>query len=399
MLDSKAYVRRVASHRRRLRWKTRWPLLVWIAAALAAGWLYVRYPDATGVRAIRGVVEAEAVSVSPVETARVRAIRVTEGQAVLPGELLVEMDAALLEHDITTAVIDAMRIETAFGDTHQDVLQAVSQRLDSIAAIELDIALCRQEWQRESAELEGLRAEQTRRDDLRRRGLADETTRAELLPQIAALQAAVEAYPARITTLERQLSEARQYHGDMMEWLGTREEESISTAIARRLNQREVSQLLETAKTQASNHRSAFLLRAPGTGVVSRVMYREGDVVVAGMPLVRIVTAQPRHVTAFLDEVQAAALAPGSRVRVTSALRSRGGSAVAVVDRVGPEIHTTAYQTSISGRQMAWRARRARLTFEGGHSLLAGEMVVIQESVPGILDALGTLVGFSRAKL
>lgn len=395
-MDDRTYSRRVATHRRWLRWKTRWPLLVWLAAVAAASWMYLRFPDAAAGRSIRGVVDAEAVSVSPVETARVKSIRVAEGQTVIPGDLLAEMDAALLDHDITVALIDAMRIETAFGDTHQDVLQAVSQRLDSIAAIELEIAICRQERERERAELEGLRAEQSRRDEMRKTGLADETMRAELLPQIASLQAAVDAYPLRLATLERQLAEARRYHDNMMSWLGSSSNETVSAAIDRRLRQQEVARLLEKARTQAGNLRDAFLLRAPGTGIVSRLMYREGDVVVAGMPFIRIVAPHPRHVTAFLDEAQASAMVVGGRMRVSSALRTRTDAAMAVVERLGPEVHTTAYQTSISGRQMAWRARRARLALDPGHSFLTGETVLIEPPVPGLADSALGLLGLRR---
>jgi multidrug resistance efflux pump len=284
------------------------------------------------------------------------------------------MDTALIGYGVTADIIDTISIETAFGDTHQDVLQAVSQRRDAIAAIEADIAICRQDWRREEAERNAIRMEQARRETLRQQNLIDEMTVSELRPTLANLEQAVAEYPARMATLERQLADAIEYHDHIMQWLGARDGESISAAIARRLNQEEVVTLLRNAAGEAQAYRDAYTLRAPQDGIVSMLLFGVGDVVPESIPIMRIVPSTPRRITAYLDERQASALTVGDEVVARSTTRP-STTTIAVVDRVGPEVVKAAFELSATGRQVPIRARRAVLTLRTPHGLLAGETV------------------------
>lgn len=374
------------------RWKRRWPFLIWLLACACAVYLYVAAPQQDGSIGVRGKVESDAASISAVETAGIKLIHVSEGQTVKKGEVLVEMDTSLIEHGITADIVDATRIEIGFGDTHQDVLQAVSQRLDAIAAMETDIALCRQEWTREQAELDSLRDEQQLRDQIHKQGVIDELTRRELLPQIANLEKAMSEYPTRMKMLSCQLDIAKTYYTNIMKWLGAEKDEAISDAIQRRLNERSVLQTLETAKDQARLYREAYTLRSPRDGIVSAVYFAPGDVVTAGLPIMRISSKMPTHITAYMDEANTTRLLMGARVEVRSASRQQRSCPTAIVEGVSHEIRQVGYDT-IAGRQMPFFARTARLRIEGEHGLIGGEAVLLvslsTHSLAGIMKVLG----------
>lgn len=378
------------------RWKQRWPALIWLLACAAAAVLYHAAPQNDSSSGIRGLVDSEAMTISPVETASIKSIHAAIGQKVKKGDLLVEMNTSLIDHGITADIVDAIRIEIGFGDTHQDVLQAVSQRLDAIAAVEADIALCRQEWEREKAELEALNAEQQLRDQLHKQGLIDELTRRELLPQITNFEKAMSEYPKRMATLDGQLVIARTYYSNIMNWLGAEKDETISAAIQRRLNEGSVLKTLETSKDQAVLYRDAYSLRAPADGTVSALFFKQGDVVTAGLPIVRISSDKPTHVTAYMNDTEARNLEIGTRVEVQPVARRLAANPTAVVEGLSQEIRQVGYEV-VAGRQMPVMARTARLRIDGTHDFLGGETVLLKAPRSLSLSVILKTMGFATS--
>lgn len=364
----------------RVRWsrlKLYWPVLVWFAACVAAFWLYHSNPATFSETGIKGVVDAETVSLAPVEVARIRTIHATAGQAVKHGDVLVEMDTSLIARDVTADLLDAITIDTAFGDTHQDILQAVSQRLDAIAAIESDLALCQQEFEREKAELTALETEQARRQELHRDHLVDEITSNELQPSVQALRKAVSFYPERLATFRRQLEAARTSYRHIADWLAYREGDSISQAVSRHLDEERVGAIIERVKSEASLRAEAYRLRAPRDGVVADILRHEGDVVGPEFPIIRMVTAVPARINAYIEESRLLDLHIGEQVDVVSMYRRNAAPIKATVRSVSTDIGATAYVLSGTGRPLPLRARRAVLTIDGTHDLLAGENVYL----------------------
>lgn len=387
---------KVRARGHRTRWSERWAWLVWTGVIAATGLLYLNNPDGQYTGRLRGLVEAETVNIGPVETAAIKSVLVREGARVRAGDLLVEMDTALIEHGITADIVDTIRIRSAFGDTHQDMLQSTAQRRDAIAALELEVATCEQEWRREAAELAALEEEQKRRDAMRSRNLVDETFRTELLPAKANLEKAVAEYPKRMVLLQRQLETARKDEREVIAWLGAKENESESDAVRRRLHEDAVEDRLKAAESQAGLHREAYMLRAPKDGLVSAILFRPGDVVAAGLPILRLVDERPAHITAYLNENQAGQLPVGAEVLVRSANRRPASTARAVVRGAGHEIHIIAYSADLAGRQAAMRGQRVRLAIDGPHEFFGGETVYLS---PGRTDWKGLLLRLAGVDL
>lgn len=370
-----------ARHHWRVRWsrlKLRWPFLVWMGACLAAFWLYSKNPASFQEAGVRGVVDAETVSLASVEVARIQKIKVVPGQHVARGEVMVEMDTAMIARDVTADLLDAITIDTAFGDTHQDLLQAVSQRLDAIADIETELALCKQDFEREKAELDALEAEQERRNKLFRDHIIDEITCNELQPALHALERAVRLYPARVATFEKQLQTAQTSYRHIATWLDYHDGESLSTAIGRHLDEDRVATVIEKVKTEATLRSDAYVLRAPKDGIVADVLRQEGDVVGPELPIVRLVAPSPSRIKAYLDESQMLDMRIGQRVIVSSMHRKMKVPITATVLSLATDVNAAAYVMSANGKPLPLRARRAVLSIDGPHDLLGGESIFLR---------------------
>lgn len=377
-----------------VRLRRQWPFAIWALAAGAATWLYWSSEDAPGRGHVRGMVDGDPVNLAPVETARIQTLYVVEGQRVREGEPIVQMDTSIIDPGITADLIDTIRIETAFGDTHQDVIQAVSQRSDAIANLEGDAATARLEWARDAAELEGLRAEHQRRVDLLASRVIDSVAANELLPAIRGLEAAVFHHPKVVAALERQLEDARRYATAIQHWLGQSANEDVSDAIQRKLAERSVREMLESARFQSRAYRDSFTLRAPYDGAVSATYFRPGDVVSAGLPIVRLVQDSPQRVRAFIAEDLVANLRVGDSVRLRPEHRP-GASAAGVVAQLTSEVHVRAAVLTPTGRAAPLRTRIATIAIDGPHPFLAGESVLV-EFPPQPHQAWTWLVGWLK---
>ncbi|OGV57187.1 MAG: hypothetical protein A2283_20995 [Lentisphaerae bacterium RIFOXYA12_FULL_48_11] len=379
-----------------LRIRDGWPFLVWVAACFACIWLYQISPHPDSSSCIRGIIDAAGVSISPVETARIQKIHVTNGQQVHRGDLLVEMDTSLIAHGVSSDLLDAIRIETAFGDTHQDVLQAVSQRLDAISAIEAEIAVCRQEWEREGGQLKALQEEQKHREALYADRIIDDLTRIQLLPEIAALTKAVALYPQRVAMYEKQLAEAQKYYRNIMEWLGAEEGRPVSDAIRRRLNEEKVKELLTQARAEALLLKEAYRIRAPQDGTVSEILGREGQVVASDIPILRLVGNSPNRINAYMGEAQVDQVRVGQQLLVQSTFRRNQAKVLATVESVSPEVSTSAAVLSSTGRSVPLRAQQVILRINGPHTFLGGEVVLLRVPSAGFMGILEAMFGMKK---
>lgn len=371
---------RLRSHWRARLYRTtrQWPILVWIAGCVLCAYLHHKSPHPESDVLINGTVDPEAVSISPVETARIKSIHVTPGQRVNKGDVLVDMDTALVAHGSTADMLDAIGIESSFGDTHQDLLQAISQRYDIVADLEGDIAFCRQEWERELAERDALREEQARRQKLHQNRVIDSLTLNELRPALAAVEKAVVAYPLRISLYEKQLENAKALQKGIMDWLQMKEGDTISDAISRRLDEKNVFSIVAQAKSEAALLTMAYKLIAPKDGVVSEILCQEGEVIASDIPILRIVTTAPKFIQVNLGENQVSSIQPGEKYVVHSLYRHTPALVMAQVEYVSPAVHQSIIADAFTGKDVVVRAQKATLRILDEHAFIGGEAVQIR---------------------
>ena len=162
----------------------------------------------------RGLVEAEAETVGPVETARIVAIDVVPGQRVKPGDVLVRFDAAdrALADVLNRAKLnDYEQSAVRFEQTRTAYIQGLkdSERKYRQLSCEASVALEEQKMNqvRDRAELDGLKAEIERLSPMVKKGLVSELELSSLRPKAEALERTVTQYTPLIESLQKRLDQ------------------------------------------------------------------------------------------------------------------------------------------------------------------------------------------------
>lgn len=270
------------------RLKQRWPFLIWLLAIAGAGLLYF---GGTRVGTTSGTVEAIRQEISPIETAPLKVLRVKVGDRVRAGDVIAEMDASILDADLTVLKLDAER-----------------QFMDSVARIESDLRSTRLQEAETRGEHEVLAAELARMEDLLEKRLVDAASVAEVRARERALARALEIFPDTLAQIEKNLAE-------------TRERALASSASMGDSKQLEELALHSPAVRDGlaflQRRRESYILRAIRDGIVSEIFHRPGNVVPAGMPIATLVEEKAALVIAFLPETMAREVSVGMEAYLT----------------------------------------------------------------------------------
>ena len=359
-----------------------WTFVVWLLIVVAAAVLYL---EQTSLSGFTGIVETAFEPVAPLETARLSAVEVLLGDTVQSGDVLARMDTTLVDAELAVEEAMLLEAESSISGYQQNILQLAQQFDEAIRQAETQLRQERMIQARDKAELEALRQELRRREDLLQQRLISETEVSALRPTIAGLETAQAGTPSIIESLEQALAEARQDRKDMEEWLRIEGGETISQAIQTKLEARRgiLANSLDHRRQQLQN----YTLRANRGGIVSRMLHAPGDVVPAGEEIMRIVSPEATHVVGFLPEHHVHDLRVGDQL---TAERRQGANRRAVriiVETVAPEVEALPARVSpIRGRPL--RGRRVHFRIDGEHDLLPGETVQVHRRAANALGIL-----------
>lgn len=346
-----------------------WPVLAWLLAIAAAFWIYgrsARFGNITGT--VDSVVEA----VAPLDTARLISIDVELGQRVKAGQILARLDTTVLDAEIAESELS--RVETE-GSMARDMLQMVRQFEAAVKEAESLLAQTRMEQQGAQGELDQLKKEYSRLLPLIEKRTVTEDAVAEIRPRMAALEEMIKSYPGLIAIAEERLQSAARDRDQLIEWIGAKEGEDIADAIARRMRER--TDVLEESRAFHERERNNYLLRAAKDGIVASIWGDPGEVIVAGMPVIRIVQEKSSQVVGYLPEVYASSMQVGQKAWVW---RNSGGSRnriPAEVTAVSPEVNDLPTRLSPFANQIV-RGRRVVLKLLEENDLVPGESVQIR---------------------
>lgn len=349
--------------------KQSWPVLIWLAAAAAVGFLYFRADNFTNMS---GVVVAVVEPVAPLQTGRLLSLEVSLGQRVKAGDTLAVMDAALLNARLSIEEARIIEADQTVSGFEQGMMRLA---LDADAArrdAELELQKVKIEHEVQLVELAEMKRELARREALLKVGMDEASNVAALRPPIAALEKEIELYPAM---KEATLSRIEGASGQLDALRGSLEIEqdaSILETIKKRATaQREV---LRASLDKRLLEKDTYVLKAKRDGIVSRIFSMPGDVVGAGDVILRLVSEESAAVEGFLPEHSIASLLVGQEVGV---LRASGGETIlATVTAIAPEIQTFPGRVSPI-RNQPIRGRRIMFAIQGEHTLIPGETVRI----------------------
>lgn len=339
------------------------------ASACVLVWLFGRESAVT----FRGIVDAGAENVGPVEAARIVSIEVAPGQRVKAGDVLVRFDpAARLAEEAMNEVKmrEAEQSDTRFRENLRDAARRARQLVRE-AAVALEER--RMEKLREEAELAGLDAEIARLQPLVEKKLVSELELTSLRPKAEALRKTVGGYEPLLRALAERHEQAQADLKDIAAELVACEAQPASTnaGLSAALRRYEEIQRLDTS-----------VLKALSDGVVSQVFRRAGDIVPAGEAIVRLASApDARLVTGMLPAEFLDAVNVGDVLVVSRLIVGRGVPVTAKgrVETIDPEV-LDFFDPMNTAPRVPVRGRKVRIRLLGDSSaFIPGEAVLISQ--------------------
>jgi len=349
-----------------------------LVVGLIPFFLWFQMQDPKAYR-FNGMVESEAETVGPVETARILAIDVLPGQSVKAGDVLVRldpadraMDLAMNEARLKNYEQDLLRYEQDIARQRQDLQDSERRSRQAVRDAEIAIETERMNRTRDAAELAGLQAEIKRLQPLVDRRLVSETELSRLRPAAEALATTVAEYTPLLATLKKQhahaiedLNEVKALLGKM-ETKGTDADPILTT----------LRQAVEACRKAAASDPS--VLRASRSGVVSCILRQPGDVVAGGEPVVRVTVSSALYITGMLTQRQLQDLKVGDTLRVTRAVTGQRATLKAQVEVIAPEVMDLLDPFNPVPR-FPLRGRRVRMrVLDENNGLIPGETVTLE---------------------
>ncbi|HBA83495.1 MAG TPA: hypothetical protein DCZ95_05305 [Verrucomicrobia bacterium] len=330
------------------RLKASWPFFVWIAAAVAGGFLYWR---GSSVGTTSGIVESVRQEIAPIETAPLQLLRVQVGSRVRKGDIVAEMDASVLGADL--AVLK---------------LQTELQFEDSVARIESEMRDARMKEAEARGEFEVLSTEVARLEDLLAKHLVDAQSIASLKARENALARLLEIYPQTLQDLEKELKQTHKRAKAARVSLGN----VLSTGAG--------DESMEDGLNLLKRRRESYILRANRDGIVSEIYHRPGNVVAAGLPIATVVEEQASSVIGFLPEFMARDVNVGMTAYLTHTTFNQRAVKARIVALAPDILSLPARVNPVPGR--VYRGRRIVVEPIEPNDFFPGESVNIQFERP-----------------
>lgn len=252
-------------------------------------------------------------------------IAVSEGEGVVPGQVLVELDSKRIETRMARAAADIAQLQARLDEALRGA------RSETIDAARARVAQSR------AVQNEAERAH-TRTQDLARRGFISDARTDETLASQQRAQAETAAANAQLRELTR----------------GTRSEQIAQAQAA-----------LEAAQAAAAElrlSRDRYTVRAPRGGRVDALPFKVGDQPPAGATVVSLLVGDAPYARVYVPAPQRASLQIGARFRV----RIEGIDAPfnATLRRIASEPSFTPY-FALTGDDASRLVYRAELVLEG----------------------------------
>jgi multidrug resistance efflux pump len=329
-----------------------------LAAVVAAGlfWL-LSHGGASSALSVRGYAEVIDHPVASLQTGRITAVKVTVGQVVKAGDIIATTDSRELE----------LKLETARVALDQATAQLTAADVNARAAVaraELLVVRLKGSANRDQAALAEVKQQLSRLQKLADEQLVQvqEVERAKL--QEAQLSASVSMYDQA----------AQQRQGGLGRGLTAG---ATTSEVARLVGPyREAVHLREEAVKLAALALEEATIRVRIGGIVSQILFHEGDVVPLGTEIVRVAAGRPGFIVCWMPERAADKVAPG----MTASLRTMGpfdsGFAGHVVE-VSPELEEVPIRARLSPTVPAW-GRRVMIESSPRRPLVLGEAVHVR---------------------
>lgn len=364
-----------------------WPLFSWLGLVILCSVLYVRTIQYGIITATGQTIQHQ---VSPLQTARVKAVYVQIGSHVTKGQELAQLDTTLIDVQLAEAEATLTTAENTMVGYQGQMLGMVRTVEDEILKSEHGLELEKNQMQSAAAKLEQLHSMQAERDKLFKSNLIPLQLADALRPEIASIEKEVAAYPSQIAKDEKALEDQRKHRADLQKTLRLNPDEDITKAITDKTLAE--TKILEAVVEMRRLEKATYCLRAEADGVVSDVALFPGVVAKAGDSVMTVVSKSDL-IIGYLPEVRLGRVQVGDHGYAFRA----GRPAVKVrVANVVPEINPMPVQISPISAPLGAVMRSQKLVFqaEENSDIMPGEKVEIRMEYDWWTKAKRSLLAF-----
>lgn len=301
-----------ASLRRRLRRRAfrALPFLAWAAAAAA---VLMLWNERARNSQVKGLADAATFVVAPPFDGRIQSLRVALGDKVASGQEVARLDDGLLalqlrraRHELERLHAELTREDALLRSSWHNELQRrdfqcareVSRHARDHEAARLELLATRAELEETRIRHRGIRDELDRQKPLQASGILSGSIFCQLETEAEALGKRIEELAALLQAREGRLASARERLEGFLEAAedGPGPVSSQLDPIRCRIREQEVA--LEEIQRQIE----ACTLTAPGDGIVSELLFRPGEFIRRGTPLLILVQPHALALTAYVPD-------------------------------------------------------------------------------------------------
>jgi multidrug resistance efflux pump len=356
------------------------PVVIWaLALACVVGLFQQRWRRFE----IVGMAQGRLSLISPTTTGTVKIVPFQLFDQVSKHETLAVLDDELLGAELAVAAAEIERLQAELNATgNQLTVEAARLQTDWVAS-----------GRRFSVDAEQLRINilQTRTvletDRIMLQDLElDVKISKDLLAKDAVtpydLQKAQAAHDALAKKIEENQTLLAQYQQYLTEAEKRREEFAQRQPVVASLDSalepvRKAITVQEKRIEEISARRAALVLMAPFDGVVSQILARQGETVLAGAPILTIAEARPTEIIAYADEKQAGLLRENMEVQIIKTNEPAQIAQAARISHVGPTIEPVPVRLLRNPLIPQW-GRPFLVKLPPGLELTPGELVGIR---------------------
>jgi multidrug resistance efflux pump len=355
------------------RWLDRWPILVWLALAVTGVVFYVK---STQFGVLSGSALTVTQNLSPLETARVKAVFVKIGDTVTNGQLLAQMDTTVADSQLAEAEAALAAAEGSWEAYEEQMLGLLRSCDDDIASAETALDQQKGRLESDSARLAELKSMQTKRDALFAGKLITEIEEDALRPEMAGLEKDLVTDQQLIQMDEVTLAGRKKERQDLQQGLKLAPGGDIKEAMAQKTAAQ--TEILKTAVDLKKLEIENYSLRSRADGIVSEIGVYPGATAKPGDNVVSVVAAT-RSIIGYLPEVREGMIKVGDRgyaFRLAlPPLKVRAVAEAPEVDEIPPAVRPS---TAAQQGAVTFRAERIVFELDGPGKLMPGESVQIR---------------------
>ena len=370
------FARETLRNHPKMRWRrmvNNWPFYAWLAIIALAVFFYLK---STQYGTLAGSAQIIHHDISPLQTARVKEIRVKIGDHVTNGQVVAEMDTTLVDAQVAEAEATLSAAQGSWAAYDAQMLSLVRAVEDDISGAQVSIDQQKKQRDSDVAKLAELKNMQSKRDELFKNKLINEVEDDALRPEIAGLETTIAAASPLIAICEQTLERRQKDREALRQSLHLAPNEDVVKAIA--LKTEAQTEILKTALDLRKLEKGTYSLRSTTNGVVSDIGVFPGTIASPGASVVRIVS-DSSQIIGYLPEIRQGQLKVGDhgyafRLRQPP-VKVRVVAVAPEIDRIPPAVRpiTAAQQSGVT-----FKAQRIVFETEGPSAMTSGESVQIR---------------------